>query len=213
MPTKSSTNRRLLQTAVDHFGMKGVEGVRTRDIAREADTVMSSITYHYGGKDGLHLAAAHYVADRLVEFLGPVLDRAARTEARGREAARDEICDIAGVILNFFLSPESASLSRFIVREQMAPGEAFRILQERVFGRMGQHLRTLVAEAGHPGWDDDRINVTTVTIVGQLLVFRVAHASVMSLTGWDAVTPQRAATIRRVTQTNIRALLAAEDPS
>ena len=41
---------------------------------------MSAITYHYGGKQGLYLAAARHIADRMGERLAPAL---AASEARG----------------------------------------------------------------------------------------------------------------------------------
>src|SRR3546814_4837955 len=52
---------RLLETAVREFGRKGLDGASTRGIAKAAGTAMSSITYHYGGKEALHLAAGHYI--------------------------------------------------------------------------------------------------------------------------------------------------------
>jgi uncharacterized protein (TIGR02217 family) len=51
----ASTDSRLLDVAIDHFGRLGLEGASTRAIARDAETLMSSITYHFGGKEGLYL--------------------------------------------------------------------------------------------------------------------------------------------------------------
>src|SRR3546814_17899513 len=51
---------RLLETAVREFGRKGLAGASTRGIATAAGTALSSITYHYGGKEGLYLAAHPY---------------------------------------------------------------------------------------------------------------------------------------------------------
>ena len=56
---------RLLEVAVREFGQKGLEGASTRGIAAAAGTAMSSITYHYGGKEGLYLAAADYIAQQM----------------------------------------------------------------------------------------------------------------------------------------------------
>ena len=43
---------------------------------------MSSITYHYGGKQGLYLAAARHIADQMGERMAPAL---AASEARSRD--------------------------------------------------------------------------------------------------------------------------------
>ena len=56
---------RLLDIAISEFGAKGLEGASTRGIAAAAGTAMSSITYHYGGKEGLYLAAADRIAERM----------------------------------------------------------------------------------------------------------------------------------------------------
>lgn len=50
--------QRLLEIAIREFAAKGLDGASTRGIAAAAGTAMSSITYHYGGKEGLYLAAA-----------------------------------------------------------------------------------------------------------------------------------------------------------
>ena len=55
----------LLDCAVDHFGRFGFEGAATRAIAADCGTAMSSITYHFGGKEGLHLAAADHIAAQM----------------------------------------------------------------------------------------------------------------------------------------------------
>ena len=52
----------ILIFAVREFGSKGLDGASTRGIAEAAGTAMSSITYHFGGKEGLYLAAAEHIA-------------------------------------------------------------------------------------------------------------------------------------------------------
>src|SRR3954451_19636570 len=79
-----SIDDRLLDTAIDHFGRMGIEGASTRAIAAAAGTTMSSITYHYGGKQGLYLAAARHIADQMGERMAPAL-AAAGTRGRNGE--------------------------------------------------------------------------------------------------------------------------------
>src|SRR3546814_15646539 len=63
---------RLLETAVREFGRKGLDGASTRGIAKAAGTAMSSITYHYGGKEGLYLAAADYIVSQMDDGAHPI---------------------------------------------------------------------------------------------------------------------------------------------
>ncbi len=73
--------QRLLDIAVEAFGRHGLEGASTREIAKAAGTAMSSITYHYGGKEGLYLAAAEHVAKEMGDDAGrDALDAAVASE-------------------------------------------------------------------------------------------------------------------------------------
>src|SRR3954452_3744997 len=117
----SSITDRLLDTAIDHFGRHGLEGASTRAIAAAARTTMSSITYHYGGKKGLYLAAARHIADQIGERMRPAL-AASETACRddeGPEAALNALLAIIDRFVEIMVHPESAVWARFIVREQM----------------------------------------------------------------------------------------------
>ena len=125
--TVPSIDDRLLDTAIDQFGRKGIEGASTRAIATAAGTTMSSITYHYGGKQGLYLAAARHIAEQMGERMAPVLAESERRAAKveGPDAASAELLTIIDRFAAVMVHPESAAWARFIVREQMEPTEAF----------------------------------------------------------------------------------------
>ena len=73
---------RLLDIAIAEFAAKGLEGASTRGISAAAETAMSSITYHYGGKEGLYLAAADYIAAQIGDHMGPHVAAAERHPAQ-----------------------------------------------------------------------------------------------------------------------------------
>jgi TetR/AcrR family transcriptional regulator, regulator of cefoperazone and chloramphenicol sensitivity len=204
-----SIDDRLLDTAIDQFGRKGIEGASTRAIATAAGTTMSSITYHYGGKHGLYLAAARHIADRLGERMAPAL---AASETQGREgegadAAMTELLTIIDRFVETMVHPESAAWARFIVREQMDPTEAFDVLYGGVMGRLADRLSALIVRIGGGRSDLAEARIKTVAIVGQALVFRVARATVLRLTGWTDVDADGAAAIRRVVRDHTQAIL------
>lgn len=60
------TRLRLIQTGMHLFGLKGFDGTRTRELATKAGVNQASIPYHFGGKEGLYLAVAHYVVKRVM---------------------------------------------------------------------------------------------------------------------------------------------------
>src|SRR3546814_10523816 len=71
----------------DLFGRKGLDGASTRGIAKAAGTAMSSITYHYGGKEGLYLAAADYIVSQMDDGAHPI-----EGDELGRASCRDRVC-------------------------------------------------------------------------------------------------------------------------
>jgi len=208
MPT-SSTDSRLLDVAVDHFGRLGLEGASTRAIARDADTLMSSITYHFGGKQGLYLAAADHIAATMHAKIGPTLERAAALCGEDGDVAdaRAAIHAMIGGMTLMMLHDETAAMSRFIVREQADPTEAFTRIYSGVMGQMLDRLTALVARVAGGGLSDAEARVRAMTLVGQVLVFRVARATVMTATGWAVVGPDEAALILRAIAANLDAIL------
>src|SRR5580693_10282184 len=95
-PIVPSIDDRLLDTAINQFGRKGIEGASTRAIATAAGTTMSAITYHYGSKQGLYLAAARHIAEQMGARMAPALAAAdARSrKGQGAEAASAELLAI-----------------------------------------------------------------------------------------------------------------------
>jgi len=205
---KPAIDDRLLDTAIDQFGRKGLEGASTRAIATAADTAMSSITYHYGGKEGLYLAAARRIAGQIAQRFEAAMADAAEPEALSPAAALEQILRMADAFLRILLSPESAAWARFIVREQMEPTEGFTILWDQFMGRITGRFVKLVLRAADGACKPAEARVRAVTLFGQILVFRVARAAALRITGWNDIGSAEAAEIRRVVHAQVRAILA-----
>lgn len=177
---------RLLDIAIREFGLRGLEGASTRSIAAAAGTAMSAITYHFGGKEGLYLAAADHIAAQMGEDMETAFDPSALLEGSDPATARAAIHAIMGRFADKLMEDGSESRSLFIVREQMHPTEAF----DRIYGGvMGQMLEALVGlvriASGDP--DEARARLLTVTLIGQVIVLRASRASCLRLLGRQAV--------------------------
>jgi AcrR family transcriptional regulator len=196
--------QRLLDIAVDAFGRHGLEGASTRKIAAAAGTAMSSITYHYGGKEGLYLAAADYIAQQMGETMSPAFSL--EVPDGDQVAARETIHRVLGALLDKMLDQQVRSWSLFIVREQMHPTAAFARLFD---GPMGQMLRRLVRfVCTAAGLDDsETARVATMTLFGQVLVVRSARASVLRVLEVEAIDPALAERIRARIRINTNAIL------
>jgi AcrR family transcriptional regulator len=204
-----SIDDRLLDTAIDQFGRKGIEGASTRAIATAAGTTMSSITYHYGSKQGLYLAAARHIADQMGERMAPALaaSETGSREDEGPDAALSALLTIIDRFVEVMVHPESAAWARFVVREQMEPTEAFDVLYGGVMGQLVDHLSALIVRIGGGHCDAAEARLKTLAIVGQALVFRVARATLLRVTGWTDIDTGGAATIRRIIRSHTRAIL------
>lgn len=141
---------------------------------------MSSITYHYGSKDGLYLAAADYIAERINEKMAPAIEAGGLPDGLVADEARARIHVIMEHFAEMMASPISASWSLFIVREQMNPTEAF----ERIYGGlMCKMLATLIelvciATARR---DARTSQVAVITLMGQVVTLRASRATVLKL--------------------------------
>lgn len=176
--------QRLLDIAIAEFGARGLEGASTREIARAAGTAMSSITYHYGGKDGLYLAAASYIAEQIGDHMAPAIRDEDVPAGTSPDAARVIVHEILDRFVDTMAAPKSAAWSLFIMREQMKPTEAF----ERIYGGlMGKMLATLVELVCiATGRREAPIaQVAVVTLMGQVAGLRSARATVLKLLAID----------------------------
>lgn len=196
--------QRLLDIAVDAFGRHGLDGASTREIAKAAGTAMSSITYHYGGKEGLYVAAARHIADQMGESMAPAFTR--DVPEGDAEAARDAVHGVLGAMLDKMLGQQTESWGLFIVREQMRPTAAFKALYDGPMGQMMARLASFVCTA--TGIEDgEAARIATMTLFGQVLVVRSSRASVLRLLDVDTVDDALAERFRARIRANTDAIL------
>lgn len=181
---------RLLEIAIREFAAKGLEGASTRGIAAAAGTAMSSITYHYGGKEGLYLAAADYIAGEMDDVTDG-LDAGAIVAAEDRDGARAAIKAILARMIDKLAAPRHASWSLFIVREQMHPTAAFDRIYDGAMGRMFDVLVDLVCVV-IAARDRRAARIAVLTLFGQVVVLRAARGTCARLLGTE---PDEAATV------------------
>lgn len=208
---------RLLEIAIAEFAEKGLEGASTRGIAAAAGTAMSSITYHYGGKEGLYLAAADYIACQLGEEMALAAADGVLPAGLTPGDARALIHAILRQFIDKMAGEKSAPWSLFVMREQMAPTEAFERIYGGLMGKMLETLCELVCIATG-GEDRDTARIVVITLIGQVIVLRASRATVLKLMRRDTIDAAATATLAARIAANTDAILdrlAAEsqDPS
>jgi AcrR family transcriptional regulator len=170
-------SKTLLQTAIEQFGRLGFEGASTRDIARASGTAMSSITYHFGGKEGLYLAAADHIAESIAAMQAPALEAVRAAGVPSRESAVAALLTIIDSMALMMLRPESEDWARFIIREQQAPTEAF----DRLYNGVMKHVLGVITgllERVRPDYDDRTRRASAILLVGQAMMLRAGRAAV-----------------------------------
>lgn len=199
---------RLLETAIEQFGLYGFDGTSTREIARASGTAMSSITYHFGGKEGLFLAAADHIASQVHENLEPLR---AHAEEQAASATRVEVVELLLTMLDAFarmmLRPESEAWARFIAREQQQPTKAF----ERLYaGAMKAITDTFILLVGRARGDlaEEERRAMAVLLVGQALILRVGRASVCRALGKETLGEAEGVLLRERLRKNAMCILA-----
>jgi TetR/AcrR family transcriptional regulator, regulator of cefoperazone and chloramphenicol sensitivity len=195
----------LVRSALPVFSARGLHGVSTREIAALSGSPMSQITYHFGGKEGLYLACARHIGVTIGALMQGALE--SRTEPATSASARVELAAILAALTAAIVRAETAEFSRFILREQQDPTEAFDIIYGGVMGVVLERMVALLRLIAGPETDEIELRVRVISLMGQVMAFRVARAAVLRLTGWSAITDVELAHVDRIIQANLAALL------
>ncbi|CAN5382752.1 CerR family C-terminal domain-containing protein [soil metagenome] len=206
----AETRAQLIEAGLDVFGRLGFEGASTREIARAAKANLAAIVYHFGGKDGLHRAFAEHVAQSIMQRIGPTLAVVADPAAAASPtAARAMLIRLIENFVEVILgAAEAERWARFIVREQMQPTASFDVIYRFLGGAATVATRLVEAALGKA--EDETIRVRVFTLLGQVLVFRVAQALVMRRMEWRQIGDRERGLIRAVVIGQVNHILDAE---
>ncbi len=199
---------KLIHAAIERFGKRGFDAVGTREIAAAVDTPMSSITYHFGGKEGLYHAAAEHIFDFLNETVisrGPDLP--------GEDASPEQriaaVCTLIRSVGEFMLSEQSAPFALFIGREQQDPSPQVRQMMQTKIMPMIQQLAKQVARL-RPELDEMQAKAVTVFLFGMALTLRHSRASLGLLLDCESFDAGTRAMLLGQLESSVRAVLAGE---
>lgn len=210
-PSADQTRTALVRAALQLFGSKGFTGTSTREIATLAKANIGSIAYHFGGKEGLRLAAADHIVETIQAIAGQALGGfdAISEPASTPEAAQAQLhAALDRMVLFLVARPEAGEIVQFLLRELSHPTAALDRIYSGVFEPVHKRL-CMVWEAatGEPA-DSDRTKLTIFTLIGQVVYFRIGREAVRRRMGWDSIGPAEAALVTKVAKDNLDAMLA-----
>jgi TetR/AcrR family transcriptional regulator, regulator of cefoperazone and chloramphenicol sensitivity len=210
------TKQRLLLAAIEVFGRHGFEAASTRMLTEAAGTNLQSIPYYFGSKEGLYLAVAEYISERVQDRVLPLaltireaLQKAASTPEKRPtpEQARGLLQQLMTTMAHVFLHDESEAWARYIIREQMEPTAAFDHLYQRVFSPQFELVRTLVGCALGKDPNSEQIRLRSLATVGQILVLRAARATLMRQLSWTSIGDDEQAAVDALISNLVAALV------
>lgn len=211
------TRQRLIQTALDLFGRHGYEAVSTRALADAADANIAAISYHFGSKDGLYRAAMEQLIESMTARVGGPAAVVARL-VDDPEATREQLVDAILQLVERFattLIPDGPAeiWARFVIREQMDPSPNFDLIFKGIIGPTHRALTALVARVKGLPPESEEARLHVFLILGQVLVFRAARATVMRAMNWQHVTEKEFSTVKHLLLQQVAATLGVEAKS
>ena len=206
------TRARIISAALDVFGTHGFGGASTRMLAESAGVTLPALQYYFDSKEGVYLACAEHIAERLEVRFGALtsgIDEALAGAQPPRERVLDMLLSSVDGFADFFLGAhELEKWVMFIIREQAQPTKAFDIIFERVMRRTFNTLATLVSRLMERPTADMEVRIRTFTLVGQLVFFRTAREAALRVTGWRDFDGERLKLVKRVLRAQIEAAFA-----
>ncbi|MBL0372027.1 CerR family C-terminal domain-containing protein [Rhizobium sp. KVB221] len=185
------TRMMLVEAAIRLFGEKGYDAVSTREIGDLAAANIGSISYHFGGKQGLHRACAEYVISEMRAQVEPVFQQPIS------QVSADEALEMIGEALLAFCrlwlaNAKSHDFVSFLMREIMNPGEVSELLYNSWMKPMHIRLCALFGLATGLDANSEEVKVAVFSLVGQVFHFKVAGGLLLRRLDWDELGNERA---------------------
>ncbi|SOC84962.1 transcriptional regulator, TetR family [Ensifer adhaerens] len=202
-----ATRVALIETGLKLFGAHGYDAVSTRQIADAAEANIGSIAYHFGGKPGLRLACAQFVAERIVSVAAPAMASPLPTDPQMAVAIMEAAIERFARFL--VSSREAGTYAAFMLREIMQPGDVVDYIYDTLVSRAHKRLCGLFAVATGLDPESSQVKAAVFSMLGQVLYFRIARPIVLKRMDWEDVGPAEADELVAVFKTNLKGLVAA----
>ena len=189
---------RLLEAGLQCFADRGPDGVTIREIARLAGQNSASITYYFGGKEGLYRAVLEAV---MRFFRSQVME--AQSAWNGRQDAALSRGQAVGLLkriqrafaLGILIDAKAAQFALLMVREQTQPTAAFEDLYRETVEPLHRVLSHILARITGDAPESPRAVLRAHALIGQLQSFVMARETLLRRMGWDGYDASRAAEV------------------
>lgn len=184
----------LILAAIDLFGRDGYAAVSTRALCERAGTNVSSIKYHFGGKEELYKAAVNHV----IEQLKPRFDFAMAAFEQGRTLVGNDpekqaqlIKQLVRNLLQFFLgSDDVPHFMPLVMREFFQPGPYFEDFYQALPRHLHELFAQIVAMVDGTEPSDETTIIRAHSIIGQMMIFHVGRQVLFKRLDWQTYSPE-----------------------
>ena len=196
------TRARLISAAIEIFSRVGYEAASTRELANHAETNLSAIAYHFGGKQDLYLAAAQHIAGHAAELVNPLIDRLNNLSGGSAESRLEEAVE---GFLRVMLDPAVPnSWAMFLSRCAAADDDAFHVIYDRALAPLQESLAHTVAFLTNGPINEQAVKLRVSSTISALISFRLLPGFVLRGMGWKELNPENARQVGAMVRDLIR---------
>ncbi len=195
MKARKDTSALLIESGIVLFGARGYDGVTTRELAHGARTNISSIKYHFGGKEELYRAVLQEIIHEINELVGPLL-LALRNGVAEANGNRDVLTRLARQFAEGWCraalgDPRTQKRIPPIVRELIQPSRHFKVIYNGFFRVLYEVLGELLAAAHGQTAVDQQLQIRTHIIMNVVWGFIYTESILWRQMGWKGYNRNR----------------------
>ncbi|MBL0319532.1 MAG: transcriptional regulator CecR [Alphaproteobacteria bacterium] len=204
--------QKLVSAGLELFGDLGFEAASTRDIAKNAGQNIAAITYYFGNKEGLYIAAIEEGFKQCPQTNGEEreqLEALLNDSSISKDYYLQAIKQwVRGAVMALAVE-EKANLSftKLMFREQFAPTHMFKKAYQTLIAPMHEPFLRMVAAYLDEDPKQIRTTLTAHALIGPYLGFRVAQQMVLLKTGWEKISSKEAEMIADIVEEHIEITL------
>ena len=168
------TKQKLLQTAAKMFAEHGIDGVSTRDLAKESGVNLCSINYYFGTKQNLYDAVLDEVINKIASFAKykqiPLQNKKLNPQ--------EELNAFISNMVNFMCSDAVSGVeSELLIKEILQPSNTYNRLYTEVIEPMHKRLTGLIMQI--TGLTEDEAIIQTHAMMGQIVMFKIHKTALL----------------------------------
>ena len=124
------------------------------------------------------------------------------------EMAEKQIIAVVERMVGFIVArPEAGEIVQFVLRELASPTPALDRIYSGLFEPIHMRLCRIWEQATGEPAESDRTKLTTFTMIGQVIYFRIGRLAVVRRMGWTEIGPGEAVQIIETVKNNVEAII------